>query len=85
MNRVHFDRKRRLAVIEAGAGFDGEYELNFRAPSLRERIGKLYRRSLRQSHTAIYLRAFSECGGTPDWIPKAVAVLGPPLQPHKIL
>lgn len=31
------------AVLSAGAGFDSEYELSFRGPSLRERVGSAWR------------------------------------------
>jgi SAM-dependent methyltransferase len=37
------------AIVSAGAGFDSEYELNFRRPSLKERAGRFVRSALRRS------------------------------------
>lgn len=85
MNRVRCDADAGSVVLDAGAGFDGEYELNFRNRSLREFAGVTLRRLLGRSAAAAYCRAFEASGGTSPFLEKVMATLGPPLQPHKLL
>ncbi len=47
LNRVRVEGC--CAIVRAGAGFDSEYELNFRRPTLKERAGRILRSVLRRS------------------------------------
>jgi SAM-dependent methyltransferase len=47
LNRVRV--KGGHVIVSAGAGFDSEYELNFRRPSLRQRAGRIVRAALGRS------------------------------------
>lgn len=84
MNRVRFAPDGHVA-IEAGAGFDGEFELNFRTRGLRERLGLVLRALTGNSANALYSRAFRNEGGTDERLRAALEVLGSPLQAHKLL
>jgi SAM-dependent methyltransferase len=47
LNRIRVEG--RCAIVSAGTGFDSEYELNFRRPTLKERAGRLVRSVLGRS------------------------------------
>jgi SAM-dependent methyltransferase len=47
--RNHVRVQRDCAIASAGAGFDSEYELNFRRPTLKESAGRIVRSMLRRS------------------------------------
>src|SRR5262245_5731584 len=59
LNRITVDEARSAALVSAGAGFDSEYELNFRPRSLRETGGLIWRRLTGREPTARFASAFS--------------------------
>jgi hypothetical protein len=76
LNAVRIDGSH--AVVSAGAGFDSEYEFNFRAPTLRERAARLVRALTGRSDLERYRSAYAEvlsesCG--PVHSPQQIAAL----------
>jgi SAM-dependent methyltransferase len=63
LNRVRVEGIR--AIVSAGAGFDSEYELNFRRPSLRERAGRIARSVLGRSDLDKTRRAYEALWSAP--------------------
>lgn len=70
----HWERYARLnkvrvedgyAVVSAGAGFDSEYELNFRSATAREKAGALLRRFLGRSDLRRYRVAYERVWSLP--------------------
>src|SRR5438067_106427 len=56
MNRVRVEGDR--ALVSAGAGFDSEYELNFRTPTLRETVGRIVRAAAGRDDLVRYRTAY---------------------------
>lgn len=63
LNRVRVKGVR--AIVSAGAGFDSEYELNFRRPSLKQRAGRIVRSALGRSDLDRSRRAYEKLWSVP--------------------
>jgi hypothetical protein len=64
------------AIVSAGAGFDSEFELNFRRPSLKQRVGRIVRSTLGRSDLDKNRRAFEALWSMPP---------APAESPHAII
>jgi len=74
LNHVRIEGSR--AVVTAGAGFDSEYELNFRSLSAREAVGRLVRTVLGRNDLRRHAAAFASVWREPA---------GPATSPHQII
>lgn len=85
MNQVKCDSSRNCLVVEAGAGFDSRFELNFRRLNLFGQMASFIRRVGGRDPIPWFRRAYHECGGNDADLTAAEVVLGPPMTEHKIL
>lgn len=87
LNRIRVDPESSSAYFSAGAGFDSEYELNFRKKYVKEYFSDTYR-ALFGKHDALrFKEAFLKLwGSTPQInLEDTTQWLGMPLSAHKIL
>jgi hypothetical protein len=87
MNSIVVDPTESAVRISAGAGFDSDYELNFRARSARQVCGWFLRKLFGREPTERFSAAFDRVwrGKSPVSLETAESVLGRPLTPQKIL
>lgn len=85
LNDVRCDSVNNRVKVVAGAGFDSEYERNFRRKTLPEWLASIVRLVGRHDSIASFRRAYFECGGSGTDLAAAEKVLGPPMAEHKIL
>lgn len=87
LNRIRVDLSRNEALLEAGAGFDSSYELNFRPRSLAERLAHCWLNLRGLNPDTRFSRAFFELwpGKPPVDARIAADLLGKPLTAHKFL
>ena len=85
-NRIAVDEAGSVARLAAGEGFDGTFELNFRARSARERLGLLWRslrgRDEERLHRESFLALWKDGEAR---LEAAARVLGAPMTPQKVL
>jgi len=87
LSSIRVDLSNSHVELHAGAGFDSEFEHNFRSRSIREIGSEAFRRIAGRSVLATYLAAFKKIwqGTTAIDLDAALKVLGRPASPHKIL
>jgi SAM-dependent methyltransferase len=87
MNRLVVSGARGTVRFEAGAGFDSEYELNYREATLRERVTHVWRTLTGRDDDRRFTQAFSKIWGSeaPILLEAARDVLREPLTAHKVL
>ncbi len=87
LNRIVADVSAGTVTFSAGAGFDSDYELNFRQRSLYEAVGGIWRYVKGKDPDARYSVAFSSLwpNGSPVTRSDAEKILGSPMTAHKIL
>ena len=86
-NHIAADVAASTVTFSAGAGFDSDYELNFRHRTLREAVGGVWRCARGIDPKARFTGAFSAVwrSGSPVTLSDAEMVLGTPMTAHKIL
>jgi hypothetical protein len=87
LNHITADVLASTATFSAGAGFDSDYEFNFRQYNLRETVGKYWRRAKGTDPEVRFSDAFASLwpSGSPVSRSDAERVLGSPMTAHKIL
>ena len=87
LNSIFADASTGIVTFSAGAGFDSDYELNFRRRSLRETAGRLWRHANGTDPDSRYSKAFSSLwpNGSPVTWADTRQLLGAPMTAHKIL
>jgi hypothetical protein len=87
LNHITADVLDGSVTFSAGAGFDSDYEFNFRRYSLRETVGKYWRRTKGTDTEARFSDAFASLwpNGSPVSRSDAERALGSPMTAHKIL
>ena len=63
LNRVRVEGD--CAIVSGGAGFDSEYELNFRRPTLKEMVGRIVRSVMGRSDLDRCRKAYEALWSTP--------------------